>query len=203
MTGKFIVFEGIDGSGKGTCLKHIANYLKSKKVNFIVTEEPNLKYGIRNLIKKEILQKQVARDPLVDLFAFSLDRQLHVENEIKPALFSNRHVLCDRYYHSTIAYQGYVQGIPLNYVLNVQSIFPKPDLTLIFDLPADLAMQRAAKRGTKKDKYETLEFQKNLREAYLKLPEILQENIVIIDATKSEEEVKQQAIKAIKPILNL
>lgn len=203
LAGKFIVFEGMDGSGKGTCLQRIADYLKSKNVDFIITEEPNAKYGIRNTIKSELLQKQIVKDALVDLFAFSLDRQLHVENEIKVALSENKIILCDRYYHSTIAYQGYVQGIPLDYVLRTQSIFPKPDLTLIFDLPVEIAIARAAERGAVKDKYETLEFQTKLREAYLDLAKTLNEKIVIIDATKSREEIEQQVIKTIEPILGL
>lgn len=202
-TGKFIVFEGIDGSGKGTCLQRVADYLKLKHVDFIITEEPNSKYGIRNVIKSELLQKQIVKDPLVDLFAFSLDRQLHVEKEIKLALLENKVILCDRYYHSTIAYQGYVQGVPLEYVLSTQSIFPKPDLTLIFDLPVEIAMARAAKRGAVKDKYETLEFQTKLRDAYLDLAKTLKEKIIVIDSAKSMEEVEQQVIKTIEPILGL
>lgn len=203
MVGKFIVFEGIDGSGKGTCLQRVADYLELKRVNFITTEEPNSKYGIRNIIKSELLQKQIVKDALVDLFAFSLDRQLHVENEVKLALLANKVILCDRYYHSTIAYQGYVQGIPLDYVLHTQSIFPKPDLTLIFDLPAEIAMARATDRGGPKDKYENLEFQIKLREAYLDLAKKLKEKIIIIDATKNKEEIEQQVIKTIEPILGL
>ena len=203
MVGKLIVFEGIDYSGKGTCIDNVARYLTSIGIQFIKTEEPNLKYGIRNVIKGELLQKQLVKDPLVDLFAFTLDRQLHVLGEIKPALAENKIVLCDRYYHSTLAYQSCLQGVSFDYVWAVQSIFPKPDLTLILDLPAELAMQRAAKRAVPKDKYENLEDQKILRNAYLKIAQNLPERFEILDATKPEEEVAQQAIKALKPKIGL
>ncbi|MEM2874095.1 MAG: dTMP kinase [Candidatus Nanoarchaeia archaeon] len=201
MRGKLIVFEGIDGSGKDTCQNYVAKYLKKEKVPFIKTEEPNSKYGIRSIIKDKLLQKQLTKDPLVDMFAFSLDRQLHVAGEILPSLKKGITVLTNRYYHSTIAYQGYLQGINLDYVMAVQKIFPKPDLTLIFDLPAELAIKRAAKRSTIKDKFETLESQRKLRAAYLDIAQVLKENIIVIDATKSEKTVAQQAIKAIKLIL--
>jgi dTMP kinase len=203
MRGKFIVFEGIDGSGKGTCLDYIAEYLTLRKIPFIKTEEPNLKYGIRSMIKGELLQKQLIKDPLVDMFAFSLDRQLHVIGEIALNLEKGIVVLTDRYYHSTIAYQGYLQGINLDYVKKVQSIFPKPDLTLIFDLPAERAIERTAERGVTKDKFETLESQQKLRTAYLDMAQTLKENIVIIDATKSKEEVAQQVIKELQDILKI
>lgn len=128
-----------------------------------------------------------------------------MENEVKLALLANKVILCDRYYHSTIAYQGYVQGVPLDYVLHTQSIFPKPDITLIFDLPAEIAMARATDRGGPKDKYENLGFQTKLREAYLDLAKKLKEKekIIIIDATKNKEEIEQQVIKTIEPILGL
>ena len=201
MTGKFVVFEGIECSGKSSCLEEVSKYLTEKNIQHIKTQEPNEKYGIRNLIKKEILSGHIS-DPLTDLFAFSLDRELHLKNEIIPALAKGLVVLCDRYLYSTIAYQGYVQGLPLSYIKTVQNAFMRPDLTLLLDLPAEVAMERMSSR-TKKEKYDDLDSLRVLREAYLDIVKTSTDKFKILDATLPKKKLAQQAIKAINEVLGL
>jgi len=201
MTGKFIVFEGIECSGKSSCLEEVSKYLTEKNIPHIKTEEPNEKYGIRKLIKKEILSGNIS-DPLTDLFAFSLDRELHLKGEIIPNLAKGYHVLCDRYFYSTIAHQGYVQGVPLEYVIHIQNAFMRPNLTLILDLPAEVAMERMSSR-TKKEKYDDLNSLRALREAYLDIAKTSKDKVEILNATLPKEKLAQQAIKAISEVLGL
>jgi dTMP kinase len=202
MPEKLIVFEGIEGSGKTTCINAVAEELAKKNLKFIKTEEPNAEYGIGSMIKPELLQKLTINDALVDLFAFSLDRRLHLLKQIEPALADGKIVLCDRYYHSQIAYQGYLKGIK-NYVMDVQGIFLKPYLTLLFDLPAKLAMQRIQSARQTKEKFDQQETLEKLRRAYLDMTERLDERFKILDATLPKEKLAQQAIKTICEVLNI
>jgi dTMP kinase len=201
MTGKFVVFEGIEGSGKSSCLKEVSKYLTEKNIPHIKTEEPNEKYGIRNLIKVEILSGHI-EDPLTALFAHCLDRELHLKNEIIPALAEGLVVLCDRYLYSTIAYQGYAQGLPMSYVKTVQNVFMRPDLTLILDLPAEVALERMLGREIK-EKYDNINSLKVLREAYLDIVKTSTDKFKILDATLPRDKLAQQAIKAINEVLGL
>jgi dTMP kinase len=202
MTGKFIVFEGIDGSGKTTCLETVADYLHSCHIPYIKTGEPNETYGMRAIIKHELVRQEI-NDPLAELFMFSLDRQLHLISEIKPALMKGLNVLCDRYIDSTRVYQGYLQGLSLKYVKVVQSAFISPDLTLLFDLPAELGMKRIGDRATKKEKFENIRLLERAREAYLKIASASPKKYRILDATKPKARLARQAIKAIEEVLNL
>ena len=193
----FIVIDGIDGSGKGEMINRLHNYLfsRNKKNRILTTREPTYgRYGrqIREILKKE-------KDPmknaelLLDLYV--KDRKKHVENVIKPFLKGeNSIVLCDRYYYSTIAFQ-HTQGIDLRLILERNREFPKPDFCFILDLDPKIALERISKTR-QKEKFEDLKFMEKLRKNFLELKNILDDNIIVIDASKSKEEVSEE-IKAL------
>ena len=197
--GTFVVFDGLPGSGKGTQIKKSFEYIfdKSKKYdNILVTDEPtNGPYGLK---LRELFKKQKSADDLKEeIFqAFVDDRQWHVDNIILPALEKDFVVLCDRYKYSSIAYQT-VQGTDFEKCFSAHKDFLSPDLALIFDVDPQEANKRIHSADDKKreqsDNFRELEFIKNLRQYFIDLPNKLpEENIKIIDANKSIEEVFSQ-----------
>lgn len=144
----FITFEGIDGSGKSTQAKKFAEWLSEhKKIDPLLTREPGGWDGggvLRDMVLTGKLQHTWS-----EAFLFMLDRTEHVARVIQPALDDGCTVLCERYQDSTLAYQVWGRGMPLNIFekLGLAANLPIPDLTVFFDIPVDAAMVRAEKRG--------------------------------------------------------
>lgn len=198
---KFIVIEGTDGSGKSSQLKKIQNEMidnegRYKKHQFVYGKEPTYDspYGI------ELRQKmKESKNPWEDAELFVgymvKDREHHCRNFIIPNLSYGATCITDRYKHSTYAYQQ-AQGVPfeiIDMLHKKNSYIIVPDLTLIFHVPAEIAAERIAKRESKTTKFEQKDFLERVIENYLKLPEQLPgENIIVIDATKSIDDVFSQ-----------
>ncbi len=202
MKSLFIVFDGLDGSGKGEMIKRLKEYLsKNKKLKILTTKEPtDGEYGkqIKEILKKE---KNAKKGAELCLKLFVKDRQEHLKKGIEPFLKQpNSIVICDRYYYSTIAFQ-HTQGIAIEKIIAENMPFRTPDITFILDLPADTALERIHKRGEEKEKFEQLEFMKELRKNFLKLKDELDDNIKIIDASKSKEEVFEQIKEEIDKLI--
>jgi len=203
MRGKFIVFEGIDGCGKGAQIKRAGPYIfdLSKEYDCLTTREPTRDF-------KEIRQRMaqgtdVKKDAEWYAKMFVADRRNHVEKYIQYLINLGTHVLTDRYKHSTLAYQ-HTQGIELSKLIEMHEGFLVPDLTLIFDCPAKLAFQRRRYEGATDVFDKDLEFQESLRKNYLKLKDILEgENIVIIDGSKPIDEVFSQTKEELDKILKV
>ena len=201
--GLFIVFEGIDGCGKGTQLKLAHNYLwgLSKGIDILTTREPTRDFSqIRERMKKG---KNVLDDREWYAKMFIADRTSHCRDHISPALERGTHVLCDRYKHSTLTYQ-HTQGMDFQKLVEMHSNkeILVPDLTLIYDCPAEVAFERRRKEGATDVFERDLGFQENLRENYLELPERLpEENIKIIDSTPSIEGVFEETKKHLDSLL--
>jgi len=190
----FIVVDGIDGSGKSIVVNKIIEYLNSKdKFEILKTKEPtDRSFGkkIRQMLENE-KNPNSNKEKILDLFIE--DRKDHLDNIILPFLkkldSKTKVVVSDRYYYSTIAFQK-SQGIDKNVLIEKNSNFKKPDLTLILDLDPEIALSRIEKRNSgEKEKFETLEFLKKVRENFLELKELLDDNIKIIPSENSEEEV--------------
>ncbi|MBI5229299.1 dTMP kinase [Candidatus Micrarchaeota archaeon] len=197
MDGRFIVFEGMDGCGKGENTKRLASFLfdRSKEYDFIVvTHEPTYgKHGvqIRKLLKSETDPYRSA-DKLLELYV--KDRIEHLKEVITPSLKEGAMVICDRYKYSTLAFQQ-TQGIPLEKIIKMHDGMPVPDVVFILDIPPEGALERLRER-TAVEKFEKLEFMKKLRENYLKLVDQLpKEKIVVINASKSRESVFESIVK--------
>ncbi len=199
MKGVFIVVEGIDGSGKGYAMMRLQEYImgKSKKYDHVLlTRNPTNSLDGQKL--REILatqsDSQSGARQCMELFI--KDRTQHMENHVKPALDRGYVVLCDRYKYSTMAFQS-AQGISVEELINAQSHLPTPDLVLLLDLPVEIASQRMSNRDGK-EKFENKEFSEKVRKNYLHLAQTLPDPIVVIDASKSKEEVFEQLREALE-----
>ena len=145
MKGKLIVIEGIDGSGKSTCAKNLTEKLNSINIKTIYTFEPtHSHYGAK--LRDGMLSEDL--DAEEELLLFVKDRKEHIEYMIKPALEEGYFIILDRYFYSSIAYQG-AKGIDINRIMNLHKDFiVKPDIVFIFHLPIDIALNRIiSKRG--------------------------------------------------------
>lgn len=150
----FITFEGIDGSGKSTQAKKLAEYfVREYKREVELTREPGGWRGGAEL--RRMAGGGSLKHKWSEAFLFMLDRSEHVARIIAPALKNNRIVLCDRYHDSTLAYQVWGRGLPLAIFDAVAALadFPVPNLSLFFDVPVETAMARASRRS-KPDAFE-------------------------------------------------
>src|SRR6266436_1802781 len=188
--GRFITFEGGEGSGKSTQIKTLAERLDAAKLRSIVTREPGGSPGaeiIRHLVLSG-MGKLLGPDAETLLFAAARDD--HVRTVIQPALSQGLWVLCDRFFDSTRAYQGRLGRVSpdvLNAMQRVTIGDLKPDLTIILDVPVEVGLKRAAARrgGAAPDRFESedLQFHRELRDAYRQIAALEPERCVLIDAT--------------------
>ena len=189
LRGRFITFEGGEGSGKSTQIRKLAERLHAEKLRAIVTREPGGSPGaeiIRHLVLSG-MGKLLGPDAETLLFAAARDD--HVRTVILPALNQGIWVLCDRFYDSTRAYQGRLGQVSpgvLNAMQRVTIGDLKPDLTVILDLPVEIGLQRAAaRRGSgAPDRFEAedIRFHQDLRDAYRQIAAEEPQRCVLIDA---------------------
>ena len=208
MKGKFITFEGIDGSGKSTQLSMLSGNLRSRGVNVITTREPGgTPLGRR--LREAFLETEENIAPMAELLSFAADRAQHVEFLIKPSIAEGRVVISDRYADATFAYQGAGRGFPEDKVLQVIELATgglKPDLTLFFDIPVQEAIQRMRVRDeaqAKKNRMdeETTDFYTRVRTAYLRIAEREPDRFKIVDAVGSVEEIQARVVEVVSTII--
>jgi dTMP kinase len=188
--GRFITFEGGEGSGKSTQIKTLAERLKATKLRTLVTREPGGSPGaeiIRHLVLSGMGK---LLGPEAETLLFAAARDDHVRTMIKPALNQGIWVLCDRFADSTRVYQGRLGNVApsvLNAMERVTIGDLKPDLTIILDVPVEIGMQRAAKRrgSAAPDRFEAedVKFHQELRDAYRQIAAAEPQRCVLIDTT--------------------
>lgn len=206
--GKFIVFEGGEGSGKTTMIELIYNLLVENGIDCIKTREPG---GIKisEDIRSIILDKNnTAMDGRTEALLYAAARRQHLVEKVIPALESNKVVLCDRFIYSSLAYQGYAREIGLQdvYMINKFAIEDfMPDLNILFDLNPEVGLQRINKsksREINRLDLEKIDFHNKVREGYKTLAQDEKNNIVIINAEKNIDEIfleiKDIILKCIK-----
>ena len=203
--GRFISFEGGEGSGKSTHIRILAERLDAAKVRAIVTREPGGSPGaeiIRHLLLSG-MGKLLGPDAETLLFAAARDD--HVRTVIKPALSQGVWVLCDRFSDSTRAYQGRLGKVApeiMNAMERVTIGDLKPDLTLILDAPVEVGMRRAAARrgGGVPDRFEAedVKFHQQLREAYREIAADEPKRCVLIDANADANTVAASVWAALR-----
>lgn len=193
MRGKFITFEGADGSGKTTQIEMIKKYLENQGEEVLLTREPGGS-DLGNKIRDILLHYDGEVDSLAELLLYMADRAQHVKKVILPALLEGKTVLCDRYTDSSVSYQGYARGLDIERIMKLNNIATdglEPDLTIVFDVETQTAIQRV---GDIKDRLEQegIEFHKKLRYGYLELAKKFPERIKVVDANLSIQEVFEQ-----------
>ena len=193
-----ITFEGIEGSGKSTQAEMLKNALVEKGYKVSLTREPG--WGrLGHLIRTIILEdRDLELDPLAELFLFCADRAQHVKDYIEPRLRNGEIVICDRFFDSTIVYQGYGRKLDMRFVTKTAKSSAgdtTPDMTFLLNLPVREGLSRLRGRGdtTKMDE-EPVEFHELIRQGYLLLSRRDPDRITKInaaqDAASIHEEIK-------------
>lgn len=200
----FVTFEGGEGSGKSTAIKSLVEKLKQEGFDILLTREPG-GTPISEQIREVILNKQNTNmDPVTEAYLYAASRRQHVVEKVRPALKEGKLVLCDRFLDSSLAYQGGARGLGFDMILDINKhaidgLFP--DVTIFFDLKPEIGLARInANSGREINRLdvEKMEFHLKVREAFLSLAKIYPDRYAIIDASKSPEEVVEEAYDAIK-----
>ena len=202
----FITFEGIEGSGKSTQCRLLKEYLESKGRKVSVTREPG--WGaMGKLIRHLILdEKELDIHPLTELYLFCADRVQHVKDFITPRLNDGEVVICDRYFDSTIVYQGYGRQLDLYTVKKLaeaSTLNIVPDITFLLNLPVREGLMRLDLRDetTNRMDEEPLEFHEMIRQGYISEATLNTNRIKIINASHEADEVQKQIRSLLDSIL--
>jgi dTMP kinase len=200
--GRFISFEGIEGCGKTTQIALLSDYLKEHSIPHTITREPGgtaVGEGIRKiLLTSETIQLTAASE----LLLFYASRSQNIQEKIRPALDRGEMVICDRYYHASMAYQGYGRGIPLDFIQKLTDLVCqpfRPDLTFLLDIEPEVGLARARARNHARTENEgrfeaeDLEFYNKVRDGYLELASA-DERMQVIYADRPVEAVHNRIL---------
>ena len=199
----FITLEGPEGSGKTTAVEAAVKALEAKGYQIVRTREPG-GTPIAEQIRNVILDKaNTNMDPRTEALLYAASRRQHLVEKVCPALKEGKIVICDRYLDSSLAYQGGARGLGVDNILNVNLFATEntfPDLTLLFDITPEEGLKRIsanANREVNRLDLEKLEFHHKVRDTFLALAKRYPERFVIIDASKSRDEVAKATLDAI------
>lgn len=203
----FLVFEGLDGSGKSSLMKQLEQYLELKKIDFIKTREPGGTV-VGDSIREIILQKSVAPPTArTELLLYQASRAQHVDLVIKPALENKKWVLCDRFSASSVAFQAGGRNISLSEVEWLNSFSTtnlKPNLQILLDLTVEESKNRRANRsikaGVAEDRIEAeaSDFHHRVREGFLAQAKAARKEWLVLDAAQSQQKLFQELLQALR-----
>ena len=200
----FITFEGPDGSGKSTVIKAVYERLINDGYSVILTREPGgtpIAEKIRDII---LDNSNTALDARTEALLYAASRRQHLVEKIWPAIKEGKIVLCDRFLDSSLAYQGEGRKLGIENILNVNLFATEntyPDLTLFFNISPEEGLKRVSKdkkRVTDRLDNENANFHQTVYNGFLKVNSMYKDRIQVIDATKSLNEVIENAYKIIK-----
>jgi dTMP kinase len=200
--GRFITFEGIEGSGKSTQISFLTEYLRSKQRMVTLTREPG-GTAIGDQVRKILLDPgNNALDPSAELLLYAASRAQHLKEVIRPALAGGAVVLCDRFSDATIAYQGYGRGLDLDMIQALDRLVTdgmRPDLTVLLDVEAAVGLGRARGRNNLQGleaearfENEALAFHERVRQGYLALARKAPDRIKIVDAALPQHDAQKR-----------
>ncbi|MFN6962768.1 MAG: dTMP kinase [Pyrinomonadaceae bacterium] len=210
MNGKFITFEGIDGSGKSTQMRLLVACLRVLGLEVVPTFEPgDTPLGRR--LRQAFLEVEEEVVPMAELLLFAADRAQHVEHLIRPAIEAGKIVISDRYADATYAYQGAGRGFDaetIDSVIRLATGGLKPGLTLFFDIPVETALERLSSRGgseavSNRMDFETAEFYTRVRQAYLGIAEREPERFRVVDASGSVDDIHSAVRETVEQFLGI
>ena len=205
MSGLFITLEGPEGAGKSTNRDYLAERLDSAGCEVLLTREPGgtpLAERIRELLLEPSAEPMAADTELLLVFAA---RAQHLAQVIRPALAAGKVVLCDRFTDATYAYQGGGRGLSLERIALLENFVQgslRPDLTLVFDLPVEIGLARAAARG-RLDRFEqeAQDFFEAVRQTYLARARLAPERYRLLDAAQPLDAVQAQLDRLLPELL--
>lgn len=197
----FITFEGVEGAGKSTQIKLLSNFLRKKNLDFISLREPGgtlLGEKIRKILLKD---KNLKIDYITETLLMMVSRRELLIQKIFPSLKENKIVICDRFIHSTIAYQGYGRGVDIDWIRNIFSLVCfnfYPNLTFLLDIDTEEGFKRI--KGKIKDRFEEEEisFHKRIREGFLKIAQEERERFCVLDGKGEKKEIFEKILKCLK-----
>jgi dTMP kinase len=199
----FITLEGPEGSGKTTAVEAAVKKLEEMGYQIVRTREPG-GTPISEQIRNVILDKgNTAMDGRTEALLYAASRRQHLVEKVWPALKEGKIVICDRYLDSSLAYQGGARGLGVEEVLNINLFATEntwPDLTLLFDIKPEIGLARInanSNREVNRLDLEKIEFHNKVRESFLALAKRFPDRYVIIDASKSRDEVAKATMEAI------
>lgn len=200
----FITIEGPEGSGKSSATKEVAKRLEAEGFKVVMTREPG-GTPIAEQIREVILNKENTKmDKVTEALLYAAARRQHLVEKVWPLTNEGAIVISDRFLDSSLAYQGGARGLGIDYVLALNQYATEgyqPDLTLLFDIEPELGLARiAANKGREVNRLdlEKIEFHREVRKTFLDIAHRFDNRFVILDASKSFEEVIEDAYQAIK-----
>jgi dTMP kinase len=204
--GRFVSFEGIEGCGKTTQIALLSDVLSRQNIPHSVTREPGgtaVGEGIRKiLLHSETIHLTAA----AELLLFYASRSQNILEKIEPALARGEVVICDRFYHASMAYQGYGRGIPLEFIEKLTELVcgdRRPEVTILLDIEPDIGLARARARNSKRSEdegrfeMEEIPFYTRIRNGYLDLAVREPGRIKVIPANRPIEEVHRDVLKVL------
>ena len=208
MSGTFITFEGIDGSGKSTQLRLLGNFLRQLGCEVLLTREPG-GTPVGNRLRAALLDAHEEVDPLTELLVFAADRAQHVRRVLRPGLRSGKIVFSDRYADATRAYQGAGRGFSPELIAEIIQLATeglKPDLTVLFDLSIEDSTARTQRRGIGTQRGDRLDaenndFHRRVREAYLEMAQAEPERFKIVNTNQAPELTHERVKEIVIPFL--
>lgn len=205
MTGLFITFEGGDGSGKSTQLGLLAEWLGQRGKNYITTREPG-GTDVGNELREIILHRKGFLAPRAEALLYAADRAHHIHTVVRPALAEGTVVIQDRYFDSSVAYQGAGRVLAEDEVRDLSLWATEgliPDLTVVLDVPADVLRQRRDSTRTVYDRLEAEadDFHERVRDAYQRLAEREPERFLVIDGQRPADDIQQEIRARVSALL--
>jgi dTMP kinase len=201
MKGLFITFEGIEGCGKTTQAELLADYFRQQGREVLLTREPGGP-KISESIRKILLSKDnYEMLPETEMLLYMASRSQHTGEWIIPAIESGKDVISDRYYDSSIAYQGAARKIERNIIdiiIKYATFGLRPDLTFLIDLPVEKGLSRLKIGHIDRLEQESLEFHNKVREGFLKIAESEKKRYIVIDGNKTVEGIHKIIIKKVR-----
>lgn len=211
--GRFITLEGGEGAGKSTQLRRLADNLRetlrARGVDLVTTREPGGSPGAEEIRGLLVTGETGRWSPVTEALLHTAARRDHLERTVWPALEAGRWVLCDRFFDSTMAYQGYGLGLGRQLVESLQAAalggFRPPDLTLILDIDVVTGLRRAASRHGGEDRYERMDigFHQRLRDGFLDIARREPERCAVIDADADPDTVEARIRETVSARLGL
>ncbi len=185
MHGKFIVFEGIDKSGKATQAKLLCEHLHAKGAHVVYTAEPSPNNPAGRLIKDWLAGRLEMTSGEAITLLYTADRFEHLKRVILPNIAEGRNVVCDRYFYSTIAYESAIFNIDAAWIKKLHENVRKPDLVIYIDIAPDVSLAR--KRSRPDDRLEKVELLRKVRDAYHRMAK--DEGFFVVDGDRTKDEV--------------
>ncbi|HVQ65263.1 MAG TPA: dTMP kinase [Terriglobia bacterium] len=202
--GRFVSFEGIEGCGKTTQIALLSEALSRRDISHSVTREPGgtaVGEGIRRiLLHSETIHLTAA----AELLLFYASRSQNILEKIEPSLARGEVVICDRFYHASMAYQGYGRGIPIEFIEKLTDLVcgeRRPEITILLDIEPEVGLARARSRNSKRSEdegrfeMEEIPFYTRIRNGYLELAARESNRIQIVAANRSIDAIHKEILE--------